>query len=180
MKTKILKTVADVETAMNELVRSKAALDKRTAEANMKIADIRDEYTEDISALEEEVKRLESSIETWADEHRDDEELFPNGKKSFELQAGTISFRKGAAKVVLAKRKKLADVVEFLANITHKSKALWKQFLTTPAPTLDKSAVKKAYDEGDVTDEDLAEIGLAIEEGEETTKIDLKEVEAYS
>jgi phage host-nuclease inhibitor protein Gam len=176
MKEPALVSVADVEKAMNSLQRAKATLDKKTAEANSKIATLRDDYSDEIAMFEENVKRLDSQIIAWAETKRTDEELFPNGKKSLDLQAGTISFRKGTAKVVLRKKKKLADVIQALSNTR---KELWKTFLSQPDPLLDKSAVKEAYDDGDITDEDLAAIGLQIDEGEETPSIKLKELEAY-
>lgn len=176
MKTKELKSIAEVEQAMNQLQRTRASLDKKTAETNSKIATVRDEYTESIADLEEEAKRLESQLEAWAEEHRGDEELFPNGKKTLDLQAGTISFRKGNAKVVLRKKTKLADVIQFLSNTR---KELFKSFLSMPDPVLDKSAVKEAYDGGEIDADDLQAIGLQIDEGEETASIKLKELSAY-
>ena len=172
-----LKTLADVERAMNAMQRAKASLDKKTAEANSKIATVRDDYAEETAVFEEEAKRLESQIIEWAEANRNDEELFPNGRKSYDFQAGTVSFRKGTAKVVLRKKKKLADIIEFLRN---SRKELFKSFLSTPDPQLDKSAVKEAYDDGEISEEDLATIGLQIEEGEETPSIKLKELEAYA
>ncbi|HEY3874795.1 MAG TPA: host-nuclease inhibitor Gam family protein [Candidatus Kapabacteria bacterium] len=173
---KKLNSIAEVESAMNTMQRAKANLDKKTAEANSKIATVRDAYTDETATFEEEVKRLESQIIEWAENNRSDAELFPNGKKSLELQAGTISFRKGAAKVVLRKKKKLADIIDFLNS---SRKELFKSFLSQPDPQLDKSAVKEAYDEGEISDEDLATIGLQIEEGEETPSVRLKELADY-
>lgn len=170
--TKVLTSVADVEAAMNEMQRAQAALESKTNFANAKIADVRDEVVSEVSPLEERVKRIKSQIEAWAEDHREDAELFPNGAKTLDLQAGTISFRLGAEKVVLKKGIKTADVIERALD------GGLKKVLTTPDPELDKKAVKDLYESGRLTDADLKKLGLEITQ-DESINIKLKTIEAY-
>jgi phage host-nuclease inhibitor protein Gam len=173
MAKKILKSIAEVEEAMNELQREEAKLEVKMGEANTKIADVRDEFKDETATIEERVKRLRSSIESWAEDNRDDEELFPNGKKSLELQAGTISFRLGAEKVVLKKGVKTSDVIDNAQELGVKG------ILSKPDPTLDKTAVKELFESGKIDAATLKKLGLEITQ-DETLKIDLKKVEAYA
>lgn len=172
MAKKVLANIADVEEAMNELQNVTASLDIKTGKANQKIAEIRNGMIEDVASLEEQKKRLSSAIESWADAHREDSELFPNGKKSLDLQAGTISFRLGAPKVVLRKKIKMVDVI---ARAIENG---FRKILTKPEPELDKKAVKDLYDDGDLTDDDLKTLGLDITQ-DESVKIDLNTVDSY-
>jgi phage host-nuclease inhibitor protein Gam len=166
-------TLKDVENAMNELQQLEAQAAAAAANANSKIAEIRDEYTPSVAPLEEKAKRLRNAIESWAEDNRDDEELFPKGRKSIELNAGTISIRAGAPSLVLRKGKSTDDVIELLKE--HGIKAGIK----VADPSLDKTAIKKLYDQGKLDDNDLKKLGLEITQTE-SVNIELKTVEAYA
>jgi phage host-nuclease inhibitor protein Gam len=171
---RVLETLADVESAMNELQRTDAQLELATATADQQIATIRDGVTGTVAPLEQKQKQLRASIEAWAEEYRNDPEIFPNGAKTIDLQAGSISFRLGAQKVVLRKKTKLADVIErALASVR------FKKILSTPSPELDKTAVKDLYEDGKLSDEDMKELGLEITQDESLT-IKLKKLDSYA
>lgn len=170
---KILKTLTDVELAMNELQSTRAQLAAEEAEANSRIAKIRAAITPQITSLEETAIRLENQIVTWAEENRKDKELFPDGRKTLDLHAGIISFRTGAQSVTIVKGLDDSDVVEAIQNTGLKGA------LKTPDPTLDKTAIKKMYNLGKLDDDDLKKLGLKITQSD-STHIDLKTFDKYA
>lgn len=166
-----IETLVDVEEAMNELQKLEAQMATEVADANTKIAVIRASVTPEITSLEERVTRLRNSLETWAHNNRQDDELFPEGRKTL-LKAGIISFRTGAQSVTIKKGWDTEDVVEAAKDLGIKS------VLKQPAPELDKTAVKKLYNQGKIEDNDLKKLGLEITQTESVT-ITLKTFERY-
>lgn len=166
-------TLKDVENALNELQQLEAQAAAEAAEVNKKIAVVRDEYTPTVAPLEEKAKRLRNAIVAWAEDNREDEEIFPKGRKSIELNAGTISIRAGAPSLVLRKGKSTEDVIELLKENGVKAG------IKLADPTLDKTAIKKLYDQGKLDDDDLKKLGLEMTQSE-SVNIELKTVEAYA
>ncbi len=174
MAKKTLNTLADVELAMNQLQRTRAEINAKTSHAYIEIADIRDGIVKDISSLEEDAKRLEASLETWAEENRED--YFQGESKTLDLHAGTISFRMGTPALVLLEGWKTNDVVDELKKA---DAAIKKAGIKQPDPTLDKTAIKKLYDQGKIDDKTLRSLGLAIKQ-EESILLSTKTLEAYA
>lgn len=168
---KKLTTIADVEIAMNQLLTRRSEIDELSAETNEAIAAERSKLVPKVSALEEEATRIEHAIEAWANEHREDEELFGE-KKSLELRSGTIAFRLGAESLTLRKGFSTDDVVERL-----KEEGI-KNGIKQADPTLDKSAIKKLVDQGKIDEKTLKALGLEITQSESFT-LTLKTVDAY-
>jgi len=172
---KILVSLADVESALNELQTVEAEIEAESAEANKVIAQARTQIVPTIAENEGLAKRLRTAIENWAEEHRNDEELFPAGRKTLELRAGTIAFRQSAPSLVLMPGWKTEDVV---AELKDADAAVKKAGIKTPDPTLDKTAIKKLYDQGKIDAKGLKALGLEIQTTE-SLSITTKTLEAY-
>jgi phage host-nuclease inhibitor protein Gam len=173
---KQLESMADVELALNELQEVEAKIDLETAGANKDIANIRTTIVPSVSKLEEQATRIRNSIETWAEGSRDDEGIFPKGKKTLELRAGTISFRESAPSLVLLEGWKSDDV---LVELKDADAIIRKAGIKEAIPTLDKTAIKKLYDQGKIDDKTLRSLGLKITTSE-TLTVSTKKLEAYS
>ena len=173
---KSLESLADVELALNELQEIEAKIELETAGANQDIANIRTTIVPTVSKLEEQAKRIRTNIETWAEGNREDEELFPKGRKTLELQAGTITFRESAPSLVLLDGWKVNDVVEELQDA---DAAIKKAGIKLADPTLDKTGIKKLYDQGKIDDKTLKSLGLKMTTSE-TLTVSTKKLEAYA
>jgi phage host-nuclease inhibitor protein Gam len=173
---KILNTVADVEMALNELQECEAEIELASADANKKIASTRNTVVPEIAEREEQAKRLRTAIENWAEAHRDDEELFPAGKKSLELRAGTIAFRTSAPSLVLRDGWKSEDVIAELEET--EATFIKRTAIKAGSPSLDKAAIKKLYDQGKIDAKTLKSLGLEIKQ-DETLTVTTKTLEAY-
>jgi phage host-nuclease inhibitor protein Gam len=173
---KSLESVADVELALNELQEVEAKIDLETAGANQDIANIRTTIVPSVSKLEEQAKRIRSTIETWAEGNREDEGIFPKGKKTLELQAGTISFRESASSLVLLDGWKSDDV---LVELKDADAIIRKAGIKEAVPTLDKTGIKKLYDQGKLDDKALRALGLKMMTSE-TLTVSTKKLEAYA
>lgn len=174
---KNLNSIGDVELAMNELQRKKAELDIKMGNANLSIAIIRDKAVDECSPIEEEIKRLESAVEAWAEKNRDDEELFPKGKKSFEFQAGTVAFRESAPSLELIDGWDADEVLEALRGDDIDA-AIRKAGIKVADPSLDKTALKNLVLKGKIDNETLASLGLGMKI-KESFSITLNTLESY-
>ncbi len=173
---KKLKNIAEVEAALNELQTVEAEIEEKTADANKDIAKLRSTVTPLISEKEELAKRLRSQIEAWAEDNREDEELFPKGRKTLELRGGTISFRENPYKIELLEGWEDEEVLDELGEADASIK---KAGIKKGKPTINKTALKNLYTEGKIDDEALAELGLKASKEEETASVTTKTLEAY-
>lgn len=166
-----LTKLSEVETTANELQRIKAQIATKTAAANRQISEIRDEVVTQLGDLEEQAVRLEAAIQRFAEDNRDDEDLFAGGKKSIDLTGCTIGFKLGKPSIVLKDGWTEADVVGELQSARMHSYVTKKEEVK-----LDKSALMKAYNADKLTDKDLKGLGLQLKQ-EESFFIELKTID---
>lgn len=168
----VLKSITEVETAMNELQLLESQVAEEEASANAKIAKIRNGLTASTGAIEEQIIKLRNTLVTFADQNRDNTSIFPSGRKTLEVRAGYISIRAGTESVTLRSGFDSDEVVERARELGIKG------ILRKPPEELDKTAVKKLYQQEKIDDAQLKKLGLQITSKEEI-KIELKTVDKY-
>lgn len=165
-----VRSIDDAERALDRIQIITANITARQSEVDTELATLRTERLAGVDKLEEEKVGLESNLETYAIDNR--AKLFPDDKKSVELQCGILKFRKNPASIILKKGSKFKKLDEVIAAIKAKG---WRGLISTPDPTLDKKAVLDRYNKEVLTKADLAAVGLDVKEDEVFT-YDLKQV----
>lgn len=170
-----INTIPEAEQALNELLTLQAQIQKEEAEANESIAEIRKSFTAATKTTAEKVKKLENLLKTFAEEHKDDKDIFPAGLKTLELNAGKIALRTGAESVTQLDGWKSKDTVQAAIELG----GVWKKILKDPEPELDKTAVKRLVDEEKIERKELKKVGLKLE-AKESVIIEAYDVNAYA
>jgi phage host-nuclease inhibitor protein Gam len=153
MKKITIQDRQDAEAAMNSLAM--AANNRRKFIAQMDAAKLKidDQYAPAIALCDEEVAHIEFLLEAWA---MANPEEFPKKKKSIKFSSGSIGFRDGQPKLVLASKawsweKALAAVQAVLPNFIRN------------ALEIDKAALIGQADEMEVA---MKHCGLKVDHGE--------------
>ena len=122
----------EAEAALNELaekVNEKRAI---AAEMDAQLLSVKDEYQPDLTKCDEAINLKAKQLEAWAIAHP---EIFPKNRKSVDMVAGTIGFRKDTPSLVLLNR--TVSWAKVLAVLT---KARWRKFIRTKME-VDKDAI---------------------------------------
>jgi phage host-nuclease inhibitor protein Gam len=159
---KRIESISDLESSMNRLQGIDAEIKREEAALSSKIAVDREQMNNRIGPICEERVRIQNMIEEFAIGHKSDPEIFPAGKKSLVLTAGTIGFKLGPLSIALKKGTKTEKVLEA-------AKRLRLKIIRTPDPELDKAAVKDLVEDGTIDDAILKDLGLVVNQSETLT-----------
>lgn len=157
----ILKTITDVESAMNALQVADAAINKEAAQLAEDVANLRSAMTARLGNTLTQKVELQSAIEQFAWDNKSNPEYFPAGKRSIALQAGTISFKMGPLSITLKKGIKTDSVI--------KQAIALKLKIIRISEELDKDAVKDLIESEHINDETLKQLGLVANQSENLT-----------
>lgn len=157
---KTINSIADLETAMNEMQKLDAGVREAYAQLSADIAKRRGEIDDKLGKDNARKIELENLIQEFVDKNKAD--VFPSGKKTLELPAGTISLRLGPLSIALKKGTKTEAVVAA-------AKRLKLAILRQPPEELDKDAVKELIADGVIDDEKLKALGLVTNQSETIT-----------
>lgn len=152
--------IADMESAMNEMQKSDAKVREAYAKFSAEIAERRSELDAQLGTDSTRKIELEGMIQDYVDKNK--ATIFPAGKKSLELPAGTISIRLGPLSIAMKKGTKLDSVIAT-------AKRLKLKITRTPPEELDKDAVKELISDEVINDATLKELGLVANQSETIT-----------
>lgn len=157
-------TSEQMENAFAEFAKADAKIQKINAEMDVKIANIREKYSGDLSSLSEQRDKAFDMIQAYSLENKD--ELFAK-KKSAENTHGTFGFRTGTPKLATLKGFTWGAVTNLL-----------KEFLpgyvrVTEEPAKDKLLADRDVEE---TREAFSKCGISVKQ-DETFFIELKKEE---
>lgn len=160
----ILKSFEEVDQALLTLGQKESFIQHAESVLNDTIQQLRDEFekkTSDARALK---AKLESDIEAFCIEHKEQFEK----KRSMDLVHGTVSFRTSPPKVAQLNRKYSWSTILELAK-----KFSWSRSYLRIKEEVDKEAILTDAASKHITDEKLAAIGLKIDQKEDFN-IDIK------
>ncbi len=121
----------EFDTALKEYSAKSIALDKKKADLEEELQEIREDYATDIDLLTAQQKVHFATIKAYCIEHR--EELLVDKAKSFETLYGKIGFRKdppsiktasGVTVAVLLTRLKESGLVKYIRTVEEPNKEL--------------------------------------------------------
>ena len=167
-KAMMIGTREELELAMNVFAIKAAELKRLTAKMDVRIGEVRDEFSGDIAAISESMKPLADALEEWAELHP---EAFTE-KKSLELVAGKIGYRTSPPAV-----KTLPKVKEESAVRLVEAEECYAQKYIRMLAELDREAILASYACKEVSDETLKRLGLRVVQNE-TFYIDPQETKA--
>jgi phage host-nuclease inhibitor protein Gam len=129
----------DAEAAMNSLAMAANNKRKFIAQADAAKLKIDNQYAPAIALCDEEAAHIEGLLEQWALANPAE---FPKKKKSIKFASGSIGFRDGQPKLVLASKvwswdKALAAVQSFLPNFIRNKPEIDKEALISQAAELE-------------------------------------------
>ena len=150
---KQIKDRNDAEAAMNSLAMAANNKRKFIAKADAAKLKVDEQFAPAIALCDEEAAHIEGLLEQWALANPAE---FPKKKKSIKFASGSIGFRDGQPKLVLASKtwswEKALEAVQYLIPNFIRSK-----------PELDKEALIAQADELEPV---LRNCGLKVEQGE--------------
>lgn len=167
-----IKTFDDLDNALLELGKAKAELQTQEAAMNEEIQAITDKYAGKTAECSGTVATIEDAIEAFCEKNKDafDEsrsKIFNHGKVGFRTNPPSVK--------QLNKKWKVESSIAF-------AKKLFGLEYLREKTELDKAAILGAYAAGKLKDEDLAGMGLRIEQEEtftaEANWVELKNVKA--
>lgn len=160
---KKIKNRAELEAALNDLLIAQSKREGVESFINSKTAEARQRATKELAEYDQQVVSLESAIEIFANEHRDDPDFVLPGQKSIQLRAGILQWNDGKPRVdfrdgfneelVLAKANELG----------------FTSLVRDGDPSLDKEAVKRLIADETLDDKSLRKLGLKIVQEESFT-----------
>lgn len=181
-----IKSRDDAELALNEIawcnaleagVRAKA--DELLATINRMVAEATAVEEGGLSVCDRRAKLEEAALK-WADANRGD--LCPGARKSVDLQRGRFSWRSGKAKVDFAEGYTEADVVEAVCHESGLTATLEKLVANlgwfgvfTVKLAVNKTNARDARIKKQISDEELAEVGLEFFPSDETVSLAVHE-----
>ena len=156
------KTFEDVNKALFNLAKLKSVVMEKEAKMNNKINDIKEKYDAETLEDREQIKTYEIGIEEFCKANKNEFDKTRTKKLNF----GTIGFRTGTPKVKLLNRKYNWKTVLELVNTIFKGK------YTRSKQEVAKDKILSDYASEKLSDEKLASVGIAIDQGE-TVKIEI-------
>lgn len=153
-----LTSMDDAADVMRQLKEIELELHSIETKANARILSIQEELQERVGPLAERRLGLETDLRLFAEQNRN--ALFVH-RKSISTPFGVYGFRQMPPSVELVMRK-AEDVVSAMRTAGRR----WKEFLREKV-SIDKPAIKSAYDNGRLSDADLQAVGLRITSSEE-------------
>ncbi len=153
-----LTSIDDATNVMRQLKEIELELHSIQTKANARILTIQEELAERVGPLAERRLGLETDLRLYAEQNRS--ALFVQ-RKTITTPFGVFGFRQMPPSVELVMRK-AEDVVSAMRAAGKR----WKDFLREKV-SIDKPAIKSAYDDGRLTDADLQMVGLRITSSEE-------------
>jgi len=167
-----IKSFEELDTALLDLGKAQAELGIQEAEMNKEIQLVTERYAESTAEYSGNIATLEDAIETFCMANK-----FEFDKtRSRTLNHGYVGFRTNPPKVMqLNKKWKVESSLAFL-------KKLFKSKFTRTKLEIDKEAILAEYARESLTDEDLAAVGLRIDQDEtftvEANWIEIKKTQA--
>lgn len=182
-----IRNADDVRTGLQELAWLKAIETQIAGESNREITAVKARHEERMIvpvgrkevAIVDRAKTLAEAIEAYCLEHRD--ELLTGDLKSREFSHGEIGFRKKPASLDYVEGKTESGLLEWaekesgivskvaaaIAKIPLVGKLLGGLFFDVKL-SLNKSRVKRAREQGQITDQQLRAMGLRYDPGQES------------
>lgn len=146
----------DYENQVNAWAELEARRRELEAAQDAEIAAVLKKRAAELLNITNRQDELAAACGAYAAAHAD--ELLPAGKKSAETALATWGFKKGRAALALLDGHTWEGVLEAIKN---RGRAWVNKYLTTPAPALNKNAIKDG-----LTPEQLAAVGCCIEQSE--------------
>lgn len=133
-------TRQEAEKAVLDNIRASSEIDRLKADKKVKMSEVDQKYSDPMAKQEEALKASEKIVSDYVDQER--ETLLPGDTKSTKLGAGTVGYRKAAAKVVNAEGTTDEDLLEKLA----KGNKTLKECITLKTSIDRKKLLKVAQD----------------------------------
>jgi len=152
-KVTTLNTLDDVNIKLADLKLANAKLDKVQAELNVKRTELENKFTPELTSLRETKLLIESDIELWALDHKDD----LTTKRSWDVLHGSFGFRQ-STKLGRTRKFSWEDVKDEIKKVGGK----FKTFLRIKEE-IAKDELKAAILAGDITLDEARSVGVAIE-----------------
>lgn len=159
----------ELDQALLELGKAKAELQKQEAAMNEEIQQITDKYSESTAEISGTVATIEDSIEAFCGKNKGEFDE----TRSRVLNHGKVGFRTNPPSV-----KQLNKKWKVESSISFAKKLFGKKYLREKTE-LDKAAILADYAAEKLHDEDLAGMGLRVEQ-EETFTVEANWVEIKS
>jgi phage host-nuclease inhibitor protein Gam len=146
----MITTRDEAEAVMNDLALAVNKQRKIAARRDNAILKINDEYATDLADCETTITAKSDTLRAWAESQP---EVFPKGRKSLTLLAGTLGFRTGTPKLaVLSRAWNWDKVLAMLQSLKHSA------YIRTKTE-VDKDAILGAHSQS--TDKPATEKGFA-------------------
>lgn len=143
---------------MRRLAREQVELERAESELNTRLEAVRGVYAQRITRLHAGVDRLREGIETFCRSER--AELMNGDARSVATPHGKVGFRRTGAQVVLKDGREAEEACRRMC-------ASDLDDLVRTRLALDKSAIKRALERGEVTQKALAKCGVRVTQGGE-------------
>lgn len=155
-KQQMIETLEEVDQKLLELGTHKVFISKREAEMNSKMQSLRAKFDEETKDERAQVELIEKEIEQYCIINK----LKFDRQRTMELTHGSVGFRTNPPKVnQLNKKYTIATTIELVKRIFRGKYIRAKE-------ELDKDAILTDYAAKLITDEQIAGIGLRIDQGE--------------
>ena len=144
---------------MRRLAREQVELERAESELNTRLEAVRGVYAQRITRLRAGADRLRDGIEQFC--RRERAALLNGGARSVVTPHGKVGFRRTGPQVVLEDGRDVEEACHEMCgtDLAH---------LVRARHTLDKSAIKRALERGEVAETALARCGVRVTQGGET------------
>ena len=149
-------SIQDVENGLYEIAKRDAEVAKMEARMNQKINSIKEKFDEESRQLRSESDMLRSEVAAFCIKNKS--EFIKERTKNFTI--GSIGFRTNPPKVQLLNRKyNLKTAIELIKRVFDGSYVRTKE-------EIDKETILADYSQKKLTDEQLAGVGLKVDQDE--------------
>lgn len=146
----------DIANALSIIAKRTAYIKKREAELNEKITQLKQKFDIDTAEAQTEIEVLRSDIEKFCIDNKYE---FENNRTK-EFVNGKIGFRVNPPKVLqLNKKFSVSNSIDLI-------KTVFKGIYLRIKEEIDKDKILADYREQNLTDQQLAKVGLRIDQGE--------------
>lgn len=158
-----LTNIKEVETAVFKMAEAKAVIAGHEAELNKQINKLREDFEKKTKKQREQIDEIMPDVEAFCIKNK----LLFQKTKSIELPAGRIGFRVSTPRISMLNRKYNQKTVLELV------KRLFKSDYIRTKEELDKEKMLSDYSGKLLTDDQIAAVGLRVEQ-DENFFVDLK------